>query len=250
MTYSNQYQPITFTTIQELLQSKAAELSELKKLYDLVPPTRCNGKAHCCSMLPESTLLEALAVFERLNRETSGRRHELLKKIVRYFFINPARITACPFLEDNRCTIYADRFFGCRAYGLWSPRQYDKMAGQHRQAKLSLSGQWQKLGIRLPADVIDFTVDYCTDAAVAEGPAIDDDRLVRISTDIHQLSGRLEPWHQTFSGMYYADFSFLTAANIFEIPRLLRLKVNIVRGCVETGSSDILEKTLENLKIP
>ncbi len=237
---------VTSEVINELQISKSAELAGLREIYARIPATRCECKAHCCSMLPEATLLEALAVIERLNRETDSQRQELLKKIVRYFFINPAQITACPFLDEKRCSIYKDRFFGCRAYGLWSPTHYENMADQNRQAKLTLSQHWQKLGIRLPEKVIDFNQPYCLDVDVVEDFVVADSELVRISIDIDALSDQLHPWHRIFKGMYYSDFSFLAAAMIYEIRKLLQMKVDIVRDYIAVGRSDILDRALKS----
>jgi Fe-S-cluster containining protein len=235
---------ITSDIINYLLTDSKSELVDLGELYTLLPLTRCGCKAHCCSMLPESTFLETLAVFDRLSRETDRQHQEILKRIVRYFFVNPAQISACPFLKEKRCTIYEDRFFGCRAYGLWSPQHYEQMARQNHRAKRSLSNQWQKLGIKLPDKVINFRLAYCLDVESVDGPVIDDGKLDRLATDIHMLSERLSPWHRTFSAMYYSDFSFLTTAMFFDIRRLLQMKVDIVRDFIVAGHSDILDKAL------
>jgi hypothetical protein len=244
----NPYTMLTVTAIHELLESSADDLTELRALYDRLPATRCERKAHCCSMLPEMTFLEGLAAFRRLSREAAGLRSGVLKRIVEYFFVNPVRITSCPFLEEKQCLIYEDRFFGCRAYGLWSPEHYENMAGQNRQAKIALGQQWRNLGIKLPENVIEFKLPYCLDVATVHRSAADDDTLAKISGDINALSKRLSPWHQTFGRMYFADLSFLTTALIYEVGQILRMKVSIVRDYLAAGRSKILDNALE--KVP
>lgn len=234
-------------TINALIKAATSELNELREFYALLPATRCERKTHCCSMLPEITFLEALAAFERLGQETAKRRRRTLKKIVEYFFINPARITACPFLEGKQCIIYEDRFFGCRAYGLWTLQHYESMTRQNRQAKATLSRQWQNLGIILPDKVIDFQLPYCLDVKTVNETVAVDNALVHISTEIEALSGRLSPWHQTFRRMNFADLSFLTTAMVYDISQVLKMKVDIVREYVSAGRSNILDKALENI---
>jgi hypothetical protein len=238
---------ITIEILQKLFISSGADLTRLKGYYDLLPVTRCKRKTHCCKMLPEITLLEALAAFKRLEQETAERRQRIVEKIITYFFINPAKITACPFLEKRQCIIYEDRFFGCRAYGLWSSQHYAKMAKQNRLAKRKLGQQWHRLGITLPKEVVEFQTPYCLDVEIIDGTLIDDKALVQIATDIENLSDRLSPWHRSFNQLYFADLSFMTTAMIFEVSQALHKKVEIVRDFISAGSSKILAASLENI---
>jgi Fe-S-cluster containining protein len=199
-------------------------------------------------MLPEATLLEALAAFKRLRSMPEGQRRGIFTRIIEYFFINPARVTACPFLVENRCTIYENRFFGCRAYGLWSIRHYDQMAEHNRQAKLSLGQQWRKLGISLPDNVLDFQVPYCLEVEVLNGAVVDDSGLIQISHEIADLSARLSPWHGIFNRQYVADLSFLAATMTYGIQSALRMKVDIVRELVSTADRTRLDQILNDLE--
>ena len=239
---------ITSEIIGELLKSKTSELEHLKTVYCRLPDTCCRRKTHCCSMLPEASLLESLAALQRLRRMPARQRHKVHSKIIEYFFINPAQVTACPFLEEKRCIIYEDRFFGCRAYGLWSPQHYEKMARQNRQAKLALAQQWRKLGINLPDKVLDYRVPYCLDVAVAGGARINDGELEQISHQIEALSGQLSPWHNLFRRKYFADLSFLTTAAMYGINSVLQMKVDIVREITSAGSRHLLNQALQKVE--
>ena len=239
---------ISVGIIHELLELKAGEFQELEAIYSRLPDTRCERKAHCCSMLPEATLLETLAVFEKLGRMPEEQRQGIFSKIIEYFFINPAQVTACPFLEKRRCTIYENRFFGCRAYGLWSQQHYERMAHYNRQAKRSLRQQWFRLGIALPEVVADFQVPYCLDVAVVNGAEPDDRALKQMAVGIEALSSRLLPWHRTYNQQYFADLSFLTAATAYGVRPVLKMKVDIVRELVTTANRTQLDKILMNIK--
>ena len=239
---------INIGTINNLLNSKISELEELAVIYNRLPDTRCARKTHCCSMLPEATLLEVLAAFRRLGRMPDEERRGILMRIIEYFFINPARVTACPFLAENRCTIYEERFFGCRAYGLWSTQHYDQMAEHNRQAKASLGCQWRKLGISLPDNVLDFQVPYCLDVKVLNGAVGDDSKLVQMAHEIAALSARLSPWHGIFNRQYVADLSFLAATITYGIQSALRIKVDIVRELVATADRTRLDQILKKYR--
>ncbi|CAB1078022.1 hypothetical protein JY97_14180 [Alkalispirochaeta odontotermitis] len=243
----NPHPVISAATIHKLLASSIADIAELKTIYGRLPNTRCERKTHCCAMLPESTILEALTAFNRLRQEPAALRQRTLKKMVAYFFVNPAQITACPFLVKKQCVIYEDRFFGCRSYGLWSPQHYEKMARENRRMKSAFRLQWQRLGISLPDEVIDFQQPYCLDVTRIHGTDTDDKALVRLASDIEALSSRLSPWHQAFSRSYFADLSFLTSAMIFDVDLLLKMKVEIVREYVSTGTSKLLNDNLEDV---
>ncbi len=127
--------PLTLPDLKELIFNSQGQRQGLKNLYSQLPDTSCQRRALCCSLLPELSLLEALEALDQLRKFPPARRRELTQKIIRYFFINPAEITGCPFLEDRDCLIYPSRFFGCRAYGLWSKGHYRQIAHQARLTK-------------------------------------------------------------------------------------------------------------------
>jgi Fe-S-cluster containining protein len=120
--------------LTELLQTSISRQHELQETYSLLPATRCRRSTHCCSMLPEMTLLEALAAVQLLIAQNSPVRQHLINNIVSYFFINPAILSSCPFLAGLDCLIYDNRFFGCRSYGLWSEEYYNSLAAHSRKA--------------------------------------------------------------------------------------------------------------------
>jgi Fe-S-cluster containining protein len=247
MTTDNHNSIFTGEIIYKLIDSNTSGLAGLREVYARLPATRCKRKTHCCSMMPELTLLEALAAFQRLAGETVEFQRRVVKNIVKYFFINPVRITACPFLDEETCMIYEDRFFGCRAYGLWSKKHYENMARQSRDAKLSLGRIWQGLGIALPEKVINFQTPYCLDVRTVDGTMVDDSALIQMACDIDAVSAGLSPWHRRFKQKFFSDLSFLTAAMIYDINHILRKKVDIVRDFVSAGRSDILDELLANI---
>ena len=233
--------------IKKLLQNSLHQLQELKETYALLPSTRCRRKTNCCSMLPEMSLVEALAVIKRLLDMPSAMCRQFVQKIVNYFFLNPVEITLCPFLEGRECMIYEDRFFGCRAYGLWSQEYYERLMDGARRTKIHLREQWNNLGLSLPSKVVDFQVPYCKDVEIDGNAFVDDRMLQNISDTIEAISSRLSHQHQSFSQVYFSDLSFLLSSIAFGLEESIKIKFTVVKDIITTGNMTGLEKIIDEL---
>jgi len=198
-------------------------------------------------MLPDVTLLEAVSAFRQLAAMPASRRLPILKRTAGYFFANPVEMIGCPFLDDRECAIYEHRFFGCRAYGLWSASYYEHISTRDREAKIRLQQQWEKCGVSLPSEIISFRQPYCTDVTAAEASCVDDDHLESVADGIHALSARFSPWHRPFRHVYFSDLSFLLTAAVMGIPDAVQSKLRIVRGIVATGDRTELDLITERL---
>ena len=179
--------------------------------------------------------MEALAAIQRLVDMAPDMRRRLIKIIVGYFFLNPVEVTSCPFLDGKDCLIYQDRFFGCRAYGLWSPGYYEKLAARSRQAKARFQKQWENLGVSLPQTVIDFQVPYCL-CVETDGHAVTDETLLYALDTIETLSRDFSQWHHSFSQRYFSDLSFLLGSLVFGFTGAVQMKFATVRDILTTGN--------------
>ncbi|OGW36818.1 MAG: hypothetical protein A2Y97_06100 [Nitrospirae bacterium RBG_13_39_12] len=233
--------------IKNLLQAPVSQRRVLEETYALLPSTSCQRRTLCCSILPETTLLEVLAVIKHSAKMAPGIRRQLTKKIICYFFLNPVEITMCPFLEGQECLIYRKRFFGCRAYGLWSKKYYENISERSRQVKNHVRNQWEILGISLPQKVTDFQVQYCSSVETDGHVSTDDDFILNVSDRIHNLSRQLHQWHQLFVDGYFSDMSFLLASLIFGVNESIRMKFGIVSDITSTGNKIRLNKIVEAL---
>ena len=184
---------ISLRIIQDLLDKSKKQRAELREAYALVPASHCRRRALCCTLLPEISLVEALAAIQCLLEMDPITRLRLTRGLVRYFFLNSVRITSCPFLVDTNCLIYENRFFGCRAYGLWSKHYYNELAAYSYQMKRHNQKQWQNLGIFLPHEVVDFQVPYCPHVKPDVGTSVDDETLPHAADKIEILSKQLAP---------------------------------------------------------
>lgn len=233
--------------IKELLNTSIRQRQKLGKAYAILPATRCQRKTHCCSMLPEVTLLEALFAIQQLLDMTPVRRRHLIRTIIGYFFLNPVEVLSCPFLDFQDCLIYQNRFFGCRAYGLWSKDYYEKLVSHSREAKVHLQRQWKYLGVPLPQSVIDFQVPYCQYVELDGDDVIDDRKLLQAADAIDALSRQFSQWHQLFSERYFFDLSFLLASLAFGFIEAVKMKFVIVREIVINRDRTGLDKIFEDL---
>jgi Fe-S-cluster containining protein len=240
---------VTFSSqiIKELLQTSDPQLKALKQTYALLPETRCRRSTRCCSLLPEMTLVEALPVIRRVLEMTEGVRNPLIKKIIEYFFLNPVKITSCPFLEGQDCLVYPDRFFGCRSYGLWSRARYATLAARDRKAKKHLREQWKRLGVCLPKKVVDFQMPYCPWVETNGPIIIDDETLLKASDRIQAISAHFSFRHQWFARRYFSDLSFLLSALMFGYTQAVQMKFTLVRDMVNTENSTKLDRIIQEL---
>jgi Fe-S-cluster containining protein len=236
--------PLTIPDLRELIFNSQGQRQDLKNIYSQLPDTSCQRRTFCCSLLPELSLLEALETLDRLRQFPPTRRRELSQKIIRYFFINPAEITGCPFLENRDCLIYPSRFFGCRAYGLWSKDHYGQIAYQARLIKKNVVQLWKNLGVALPEKVTGHQVTYCSAVETIGQQKISDEDLLQAAARIEGWSRELNPRHLHFQEGYFRDLSFLTAGLFVGLSRAVQLKFTLVRDLLQSGNQSPLEQVI------
>lgn len=173
---------------------------------------------------------------------------KVIKKIVRYFFINPIEIASCLYLENKECLIYENRFFECRAYGLWSKEYYEELAEESYEAKKQLQKQWEKIGVSLPQHVVDFHVPYCLDVQPKKQTDIDDEKLQELYEETERISSNFSPWDQIFNQTYFADFSFLFTSLLLGLKQAAHLKFYVVKEILDNSDSTRLNRILESIQ--
>jgi Fe-S-cluster containining protein len=233
--------------IRKLLERSTEQRSALKEAYAQLPDTSCRRRTYCCSLLPEMSLLEALSAVQQLLEMKPERRLWMNRRLIRYFFLNPVEILSCPFLESQNCLIYQNRFFGCRAYGVWTEEYYRKKAEESRQEKILSQRQWQRLGVSLPQEVVDFHLDYCPYVELEEGASVEDELLRQTFNRIETISGQLVPWHDKFHQEFFSDLSFLLATISLGLVRAVQLKFEIVRHILITGNKERVDQIVDKL---
>jgi len=235
------------SSLNRLLSDAIPQRKKLEEIYSLLPLTQCLRRTRCCSFLPEMTWLEAQPILDQIVRKEAARRKGLVEKIIRYFFINPVEIVGCPFLEERDCSIYVDRAFGCRAYGLWSPEYYRDLVDKSIEGKKAVQQAWERLGVVLPESVLNFRPPYCNQVNSEAGLA--DEALESSYQDIVILSQETSG-HPFFVEECFGDFSFFVAQWIYGPREAVQLKYQIVRDIVLKNSRERLESALKNIADP
>ena len=230
--------------------SKAKPLFvRLQDLYELLPKTQCtcDEPGVCCMFLPEMTVLEALQWMECMQAMSDEDLTSTLRRFGAFYLTNPARLTGCPFRDDGACSIYKYRTFGCRSYGLWSQEMGRSRTRESRKGKKALREMWNRYGIELPADTVEFEIDYCDKVQVRLDKPIDDDAIMDLLTQVYHLGKPLGHLQSQFEGAYYSDFSFLLTSLAFGMRKALLLKFAVIKEIVQEKTDTRLQQELEKV---
>ena len=231
---------------RDALVSSRPLLEKLDSLYAGIPAMTCDRRGLCCGLLPEMGFLEYMGVLEAVQRLDPARVNSLAAGLVSYFFINPVRLSPCPFLDNSLCLVYPRRPLGCRLYGLWSREKYTERSLDNKQAKYSVQAAWRKLGVNLPPEVVNFSLPYCDRVRLEGDGLITDERLDSLDESAAEIA-RGAKWESTFRERYFSDPSFAAASAVVGYGRALALKVSIVRELLARGESSTLDSVLASL---
>jgi Fe-S-cluster containining protein len=226
---------------------KAKPLFEsLQRLYQQLPQTgcQCDQPGVCCAFLPEMTWMEAVQWAGLIQQMPADGRTKVLQKFLEFYLTNPIRPAGCPFLEDGACTIYELRPFACRAYGLWSSEFGKVRTQKNRQERKALLQMWQKFGLELPPQTVEFEIDYCGKVRCATEKSMSDNQLMDILQQIYGLDQALAALQSKFESEYHSDFSFLIASLALGYRKAVLGKFAVIKEMVQLGTEERLEQML------
>lgn len=215
--------------------------SDLEQIYAGLPATKCTRKGVCCGLLPPMQPVEMLAWLSELSQreaETSG---TAATELVRHFLSNAAQRLPCPWARETSCARYERRFFGCRAYGLWSAKAFEPRRRQSLQASGIVQQAWRGMGITLPPEVRAPPPAYCDQVEQVSGPAIDDASLDALESELAGL-GAEKPWYGLLAPCG-GDLSYLVAGLALGWQECLRTKVAVTRALL-AGEAERAEDLL------
>ena len=125
--------------------------------------------------------------------------------------------------------------------------RYEGEAARNRQAKEVNRRQWERLGVPLSRQVVEFHLPYCTHVQVMGGVEVNDGLLLEARDRLEALSRRLGLWHEVFRATYFADVSFLLASFAFGLHQAVATKFSVVRELVTTGERGRLARLMEEV---
>jgi hypothetical protein len=171
-------------------------------------------------------------------------RTKILQKFLQFYLTNPIRPAGCPFLENGACGIYELRPFACRAYGLWSPEFGKVRTQKSRQDRKALLQMWQKFGLALPPQTVEFEIDYCGKVRCAAEKSMSDNQLMDILKNIYVLDRALPDLQSKFEAEYHSDFSLLIASLALGYRKAVLGKFAVIKEMVQQGTEERLGQML------
>ena len=186
--------------------------------------------------------MEALQWTALIQEMPADARTKILQKFLEFYLTNPIRRAGCPFLENGACGIYELRPFACRAYGLWSPEFGKVRTQKSRQDRKVLRQMWQKFGLKLPPQTVEFEIDYCDQVRCATEKSISDSQLMDILQQIYELDQALAELQTKFEAEYHSDFSFLIASLALGYRKAVLGKFAVIKEMVQQGTEERLDQ--------
>ena len=238
---------IAISDLDTALNKATLLLKSLQSLYQQLPETRCQCEQSgvCCAFLPEMTWLEALQWSGVIQEMSAEDRTRILQKFLEFYLTNPIRSTGCPFLENGVCCIYELRPFACRAYGLWGSEFGKVRTQKNRQDRKALLQMWQKFGLELPPETVEFEIDYCEKVRCATGKSMSDRQLMDLLQQIYGLDQALPELQTKFESEYHSDFSFLIASLALGYRKAVLGKFAVIKEIVQQGTEERLGQMLD-----
>ena len=118
---------------------------------------------------------------------------------------------------------------------------------ESRKGKKALRNMWKRYGIELPADTVEFEIDYCVKVQVRPGKPVDDEAIMNLLTRVYHLGKPLGHLQSQFEEVYYSDFSFLLASLAFGMRKALLLKFAVIKEIVQEKTDRYLQQALEKV---
>jgi Fe-S-cluster containining protein len=116
-------------------KKKVKAMKKVRKQLAALPNTTCSGRAECCNAgCPNMTYAEYLCLRTGfIDTMSKDERLELLMKCIKRYITKQDPVAPRPCLlltEHGTCSVYAERPYRCRTYGLIPSGMYRRMVGQ------------------------------------------------------------------------------------------------------------------------
>ncbi len=105
--------------------------------------------------------------------------------------------------------------------------------------------QWRRFGLELPAEMVEFEIDYCDRVACIR--RVSDHELIDSLERIYGLDGNLPRLQKAFEEAYHSDFSLLMTSLVVGFRKSLLVKFAVIKEMVKLGSSNRLQDMLDKV---
>jgi hypothetical protein len=215
---------------------------KIRASYARLPDTACARRGFCCALLPPLQPVEMLAwLHGQAGREARARAAEVAR-LVEHFLLNAAVRRPCPWALPRSCAMYGQRFFACRAYGLWSAEAYAVRREAALAAQTQVAQAWSRLGVELTEEVLSPGPEYCGQVGQipnGDNHPMGDKDLERIEAELTALSQNLPGEAELLA--CGGDLAYLLARLALGEGQCLAAKVEVTKalldGRVEAAAS-------------
>jgi Fe-S-cluster containining protein len=236
--------------LRRALETSAPVFAHLQAHYGLLAQTVCicQNPGTCCRFLPEMTFVEALQWMDVIRRLPLSRRVDTIRRFIEFFTTCPLHRGGCPFLEAGRCSVYPQRPFACRAYGLWSMETGRSRTLENRKSRDALICNWKHYGVELPPEKAQVEMDYCAQVRHRPSGVVTDEALMEVLTRVYELDRLVTPLSIHFENHYHSDFSFLLAGMLLGHREAILGKFAVIKDLVCQQSNGRLEAILNHIR--
>ncbi len=99
--------------------------------------------------------------------------------------------------------------------------------------------------MEVPAETVEFEIDYCDKVRCAAEKSMTDDQLMDILQQVYRLDQALPDLQIKFETEYNSDFSFLMASLVLGYRKAVLGKFAVIKEIVQQGTDDRLQQMLE-----
>jgi Fe-S-cluster containining protein len=236
--------------LRRALETAAPAWGRIQARYGQLAETECacGQPGVCCRFLPEMTFAEALQWVEVLRRLPPPRRADTIRRFIEFYATCPLHTGGCPFLDAGRCSVYSQRPFACRAYGLWSMEAGRRRTADNRASRELLARQWKRFGVDLPAENIQAEMDYCAHVSHRPPGVAADAGLMDVLAGIYELDRGFAPLSGQFETHYHSDFSFLLAGMLLGDRKAVLGKFAVIKDLARRQPMGRLEALLDQAR--
>lgn len=219
--------------------------NELDQIYAQLPESACRQCAECCAGPPPGYLIEYLNAYRYLADKPALERQEIMAGVIRYYFLELVEPSLkCPFVGgDNRCKIHPVRPFTCRAYGLLSRTDYEKMDGRNQLEEMARLYK-ENHDIDIPREIVDFKLPYCESVQPITGKHIPLEVVQFSIRDIGILESSIIPMEVVEENHTFVPVATHMALTVLSEGARTR-RPRVMKQYLDQGRSELLEEYVE-----
>lgn len=146
---------------------------KVRKIYNKMPVTKCDGCGECCYDSPICYYIEFLFIYNEFNMFEKKQKIEILKDAIRHEMYGLSiEKKPCVFLSaEKKCIIHKSSPFSCKLWGLQNINDYEKNVSEDNKRNKGYQDYFAKRGIYISNEFIDSgKLSYCNKVKIVKDP--------------------------------------------------------------------------------